>query len=172
MINYRDATAADAALLADLSGRTFIETFGHLYRQEDLEAFLARLDEAGWRDSLEDPDYQVRLAEADGTPVGYAKLGPLDLPVEPEGPALELKQLYLLKERHGHGIAQRLMDWLLGAARARGAESLYLSVWSRNHRAQHFYARYGFAFVAPYAFMVGEQADEDEIWKRDLEPSE
>ncbi|HEY1605422.1 MAG TPA: GNAT family N-acetyltransferase [Allosphingosinicella sp.] len=172
MIACRDAAAEDAALLADLGARTFIETFGHLYRQEDLDAFLARLDEAGWRGELENPDYQVRLAEMDGIAVGFAKLGPLDLPVAPEGPALELKQLYLLKQWQGQGIARMLMDWLLGEARRRGAGSLYLSVWSRNRRARNFYARYGFAFVAPYAFMVGEQADEDEIWMLDLKEAQ
>ncbi len=168
MIDYRDASLADAAVLSDLSRRTFVETFAHLYRREDLDAFLAKLDESGWRGELENPAYRIRLAEADGEAVGFAKLGPLGLPVEPDGAALELKQLYLLKDRHGHGIAQMLMDWLLGEARRRGAGSLYLSVWSGNRRAQRFYARYGFAFVAPYAFMVGEQADEDEIWKLDL----
>jgi ribosomal protein S18 acetylase RimI-like enzyme len=168
MIVYRDAAPADAAVLSDLSRRTFVETFAHLYRQEDLDTFLAGLNEARWRGELEDPAYRILLAEADGQAVGFAKLGPLGLPVEPDGAALELKQLYLAKEWHGHGIAQVLTDWLLGEARRRGAESLYLSVWSENHRARRFYTRYGFAFVAPYAFMVGEQADEDEIWKLDL----
>ena len=168
-VTTRDADAADAALLSELSRRTFVETFGHLYRPEDLAAFLAKFDEAGWRGELEHPAYQVRLAEADGEAVGFAKLGPLGLPVEPSRPALELKQLYLLKDRHGSGIAPALMDWLLGEARRRGAAELYLSVWTQNHRARAFYARYGFAFVAPYAFMVGEQADEDEIWRLDLE---
>ena len=171
-ITYRDATAADAALLSDLSRRTFVETFGHLYRPEDLAAFLAKFDDAGWRAELENPAYQVRLAEADGEAVGFAKLGPLDLPVEPDRPALELKQIYLLTAWHGHDIAPALMDWLLGEARRRGAETLFLSVWTGNHRARRFYARYGFAFVAPYAFMVGEQADADEIWRLDLKGKE
>lgn len=167
-LTMRDASIADAALLSDLSRRTFVETFGHLYRPEDLAAFLARFDEAGWRGELENPAYQVRLAEVDGEPVGFAKLGPLGLPVESDRPALELKQLYLLQSAHGAGIAPVLMDWLLGEARRRGAEALFLSVWTENHRARRFYARYGFTFVAPFAFMVGEQADEDEIWRLDL----
>ena len=171
-ISCRDASVADAALLSDLSRRTFVETFGHLYRPEDLAAFLAKFDDSGWRGELENPTYQVRLAEADGEAVGFAKLGPLDLPVEPRRPALELKQLYLLTAWRGHGIAPLLMDWLLGEARRRGADELYLSVWTENHRARRFYARYGFTYVAPYAFMVGEQADADEIWRLDLKGRE
>lgn len=168
MIYYRDAAAADAPTLADLFLRTFTETFGHLYRPEDLESFLAGMDEAAWRHELGNSAYRVRLAEADGEAVGFAKLGPLSLPVEPRGAARELKQLYLLREWQGRGIARVLMDWTLDQARQHGAEELYLSVWTENFRARNFYARYGFTFVAPYAFMVGEQADEDEIWRLDL----
>jgi NADH dehydrogenase [ubiquinone] 1 alpha subcomplex assembly factor 7 len=164
MLTYRDAVPADAPVLADLFRRAFIETFGHLYRAEDLEFFLAGMDQTAWRGELANPSYRIYVVEADGEAIGFAKLGPLNLPVEPEGKALELKQLYLLREWHGRGIARVLMDWTLDQAQRQGAEALYLSVWTENFRARNFYARYGFTFVAPYAFMVGEQADEDEIW--------
>jgi ribosomal protein S18 acetylase RimI-like enzyme len=168
MISYRDATPADAAALADLHRRSFIETFGHLYRPEDLQAFLERLSEEGFRGELLDGEHQIRFAEAGGEPVAFVKLGPVTLPVEPTRPALEFRQLYVLRAWQGSGIAVALADWALAQARARGAEELYLSVWTDNQRAKAFYRRYGFAYVAPYQFMVGEQADEDEIWKLDL----
>jgi ribosomal protein S18 acetylase RimI-like enzyme len=168
MIAYRDATAEDAALLADLSGRSFELTFGHLYREEDLRPFLERLNADGWRGELNDPAYQVRLAIAEEGAIGFCKIGPLALPVDPDGPAIELRQLYLLPDWHGRGVAQALMDWALGEARRRGGREVYLSVFTQNYRAQAFYRRYGFAFVAPYKFMVGDQADEDEIWRLEL----
>lgn len=168
MIAYRDAAPADAGLLADLHRRAFIETFGHLYRPQDLDCFLQRLSAEGFHGELTDGQHQVRLAEADGEAVAFAKLGPVTLPVEPSVPTLELRQLYVLGPWHGLGISHALMDWLLEKARSQGAEMLCLSVWSRNHRARHFYARYGFEYVGPYAFMVGEQADEDEIMRLTL----
>lgn len=168
MISYRDIGPDDSAALADLHRRSFVETFGHLYEPEDLEAFLAGLDEAGFRAELLDGRHQVRFAEAGGEPVAFVKLGPITLPVEPVRPALEFRQLYVLKPWQGSGIAAALADWALAQARARGAEELYLSVFTGNHRAKAFYRRYGFAYVAPYKFMVGGQADEDEIWKLDL----
>ena len=167
-VTYRNAGPGDAALLARLHRRAFVETFGHLYSREDLDAFLARLSKEGFRDELADARYEIRFAEVDDAPVGFAKLGPIGLPVEPERPALELKQLYLLKPWQGRGIADALTLWLLERARARGAEELYLSVWSQNDRARRFYQRYGFVYVAPYAFMVGDQADEDEIMRLSL----
>jgi ribosomal protein S18 acetylase RimI-like enzyme len=167
-IRHRDATPADAATLADLFRRCFVETFGHLYREEDLEAFLAPLGEEGWRAELSDSGLKIKLVEAGGEAVAFAKLGPVSLPVEPEGRGMELRQLYVLKPWQGRGISHDLMKWLLAEAQTAGADELFLSVWSQNARAQRFYARYGFEYVGPYAFMVGSQADEDEIMRLKL----
>jgi ribosomal protein S18 acetylase RimI-like enzyme len=168
MIDYRDAAPEDAALISDLFERAFVETFGHLYRPEDLKAFLDRLSPEGFRGELEDRAYRFRLAFDGETAAGFCKLGPLTLPVSPERPAQELRQLYLLKAFHGSGIATMLMDWALAEARRHGTEVLYLTVYKDNLRAKAFYRRYGFAYVKPYSFMVGEQADEDEIWQASL----
>jgi ribosomal protein S18 acetylase RimI-like enzyme len=165
MIAYRDATPNDSAALADLHRRSFVETFAHLYRPEDLRSFLEQLSEEGFRAELLDGRHQVRFAEADGEPVAFVKLGPITLPVQPTRPALEFRQLYVLKQWQGAGVAQALSEWAIEQARSRGAEELYLSVFTENHRARAFYRRYGFTYVGPYKFMVGEQADEDEIWK-------
>jgi GNAT superfamily N-acetyltransferase len=163
---YRDATVADASSLALLFERSFTETFGHLYRVEDLAAFLGEMDEAG---ELANPDLAIRLAEADGAAVGFAKVGPLKLPVDPRGPSVELRQLYVLKPWQGSGIARALMAWVLDEARGRGALDLYLTVYVDNHRARRFYEGYGFEFVGPYTFMVGNHADEDHIMRLALE---
>jgi ribosomal protein S18 acetylase RimI-like enzyme len=165
MITYRDLGPDDAAALADLHRRSFVETFGHLYRPEDLAAFLEQLSEEGFRQELSDGKHRIRFAESDGAPVAFVKLGPITLPVEPARPALEFRQLYVLKAWQGAGVAQALSEWAIGLARRLGAEELYLSVFTENHRAKAFYRRYGFTYVGPYKFMVGEQADEDEIWK-------
>jgi ribosomal protein S18 acetylase RimI-like enzyme len=168
MTAYRDATPADAALIADLFERSFVETFGHLYRADDLAAFLAQLSPEGFRGELVDPAYSFRLAFEGEEAAGFCKMGPLTLPVSPEMPAIELRQLYLLRRWHGRGIAPVLMDWGLAEARRREVKEVYLTVYTENQRARAFYRRYGFSYVARYAFMVGNHADEDEIWKLEL----
>lgn len=168
-IRYRDAVPADAAALAELGRRTFTETFGHLYTPENLAAFLAGHAEDCWAEELNDPDIKVRVAEADGAFAAYAKLSSPTLPFQPDGPSAELRQFYVLQPWHGKGVAQELMRWSIEEAKRRGAESLYLSVFVDNHRARRFYERYGFEFVAPYAFMVGTHADEDHILRLRLE---
>jgi GNAT superfamily N-acetyltransferase len=81
---------------------------------------------------------------------------------------MELRQLYVFKPWHGTGVAKQFMDWALSRAAARGASELWLSVFTENHRARRFYARYGFEEIRAYAFMVGTQADEDILCRKRL----
>jgi ribosomal protein S18 acetylase RimI-like enzyme len=55
-------------------------------------------------------------------------------------------------------------------ARARGAQTLWLGVWERNHRAQRFYAKHGFVDVGSHDFLVGKDRQTDRIMVRDLGP--
>jgi GNAT superfamily N-acetyltransferase len=168
-IVYRDAAPEDAALMAEISRRTFSETFGHLYSPENLAAFLAKLNEDTWRSELEDSAYSARIVEAEGEPIAFAKMAPPSLPFEPRGPSAELRQIYVLEPWQGRGIAQELMAWAIAEARKRGARDLYLSVFVDNHRARRFYERYGFTFVGTYAFMVGDHEDEDHVLRLALD---
>ena len=165
MIAYRDAQTGDAARLAALSTQAFTETFGHLYRPEDLAAFLEKLAEPRWAAELADPAFRIRIAEDDGVAAGFVKIGPPSLPFEPRGPSAELRQLYILGPWQGTGVAATLMEWAIGAARATGADDLYLSVFVDNVRAKRFYRRYGFERVGTYAFLVGAHADEDDVMR-------
>lgn len=165
-VTYRDATPADAATLETIFETVFCDTFAQLYRSEDLNAFLSSFGLADWERQLSDGAFAVRVAEVDGAPVGYLKLGPLKLPIEANGPALLLDQLYLLKEHHGVGIAQQLMEWAFEETERRGASQLFLTVYIDNHRARRFYDRYGFEAVGRYDFMVGNHTDEDIIMRK------
>jgi len=166
VLTYRTADPDDAERLAALGARTFTDTFGHLYRPEDLALFLQNHSPAQWATQLADPAYAVRLAETDGDAIAYAKLGPPTLPFEPEPrAAIELRQFYVLAGWHGTGVAAALMAWVLDEARARGAHDVYLSVFVDNSRARRFYERHGFEVVGKYAFMVGTHADDDLVMR-------
>jgi ribosomal protein S18 acetylase RimI-like enzyme len=167
-ISYRGAIPADAATLDRIFDTSFCDTFAHLYQPADLELFLSGFGIGDWEAHLGDPQFACRIAEVDRVAVGYVKIGPLKLPVETDGPALLLDQLYVLKEHHGAGIAHELMDWAFDEARRRGARQLFLTVYVDNHRARRFYDRYGFEAVGRYDFMVGNHADEDIIMRKML----
>lgn len=167
-LTLRMAGPEDAEAIARVGAESFTETFGHLYSPENLAAFLVNHVPERWREELGNPDFAVRIAEAESRIVAYCKLGLPSLPFETQRSARELRQLYLLRPWQGSGVAHDLMRWAIDEARARGADELYLSVFVNNHRARRFYERYGFVFVAPYAFMVGTHADEDHIMRLDL----
>ena len=167
-ISYRIAGPADSDALAELGARTFTHTVGHPYQPDDLQLFLQNHSPENWDKELNDPGFEVCVAECDGDLVGYVKLGPPHLPFEPRGEAAELRQLYVVEEMKGQGVADELIRWVIDRARDRRADYLYLSVFTENHRARRFYEKYGFEPEGTYAFMVGTHADEDIVMRLKL----
>jgi len=165
----RRAGVADAEVLSALAARTFTETFGHLYPDEDLQAFLleAYAVERS-RIVLAHPDYAIWLLEADGHAIGHAAAGPCGLPHPQvrEGDG-ELKRLYLLSEYQNGGWGGRLFDTALQWLQREGPRTLWIGVWSENFGAQRFYARHGFVQVGEYDFPVGKVRDREFILRRE-----
>jgi ribosomal protein S18 acetylase RimI-like enzyme len=164
-IAIRPAGPADASKLAALGAATFVETFGHLYKDEDLAAFLKESHSAeAYEELLADDAWRIWIAEtAEGQAVGFAVAGPCSLPVpdRPENSG-ELSRLYILKSHQGGGLGTRMIEPILKYLRAR-FENIYLSVYSENYGAQKLYQRYGFEKIADYFFMVGDHADPEWI---------
>ncbi|EHJ61512.1 GCN5-related N-acetyltransferase [Novosphingobium pentaromativorans US6-1] len=168
-MELRLAAPADAAALADLGARSFVEKFGYLYRPEDLSAFLAGSHgEVVVAGQIADPGMRIMLA-VDGTRLlGFCKMVmACGWPEHARGSkVVELKQLYTDPDATGQGIGARLMHWAMDEARDFGADEVQLSVWSENFGAHKFYARQGFEKVADIHFMVGEQRDEEFLYAR------
>ena len=171
MIVYRDAVPGDGPALDAMARQIWFETFGHSAPAADIEAYVAKAygPDGALRRDVADPTIRFHLAIEGARIVGYAKLtDPWVVEAASLAGALQLSQLYVVADRHGHGIAQRLMDWTIDAARARGAPALFLTVWEENARARTFYTRYGFVHVGDYAFHVGAQIDRDEVMRLTL----
>ncbi|MFM8498827.1 MAG: N-acetyltransferase family protein [Chakrabartia sp.] len=167
MITYRAPRRDEAAALATLGRDTFVETFGHLYRPEDLAAFLTSIyAEDSIARQLDSDRILYRLAEDAGQLVGYCKLGlDVSLDYDPgDKTVIELKQLYVFASHHGSGVGQALMDWTIGEAQARDADEILLSVYADNARGQGFYKRNGFRWIADTYFMVGNHRDEEYLF--------
>lgn len=168
---YRAATIADAPALATLGRDTFVAAFGHLYRPEDLAAFLAEVHNpdavAG---EIAGDECTHRLVEHEGALVAFCKLryptkfGAYSDAANP----IELGQLYALPGYTGSGIGAQLMDWALAQAREGGHDAVLLSVYSENFGAQRFYQRYGFAKIADITFQVGEHLDPEFLYELKL----
>lgn len=169
-MQLRAATPDDAAPLARLGRESFCAAFEHLYRPEDLSAFLQQAYAvevvAG---EIADPQLTHRLAldPESGALTGYIKVKQPSGYEEHSDAAnpLGLGQLYCDPARTGEGIGAALMDWALDEARARDCDAIQLSVYSENYGAQRFYQRYGFAKIADIHFMVGAQRDEEFLYE-------
>ena len=164
----RRAGPADAALLADIGRRTFVEAFGHLYPAGDLTTFLRQAygPERTLAD-LSDPRRAAWLVEVDGQVVGHALAGPCELPHPEVTQACgELKRLYLLSAYQGAGAGGRLFAEALTWLQRDRPRQLWIGVWSANHGAQRFYARHGFETVGSYEFPVGRTLDLELILRR------
>lgn len=168
-------TVDDASALAAFAQATFAVTFDYCYYPpDDIATFFATsMSGARYADRIADPAYRVRMARDEaGAIAGFITIGPNDLPLpdgEPDASdTRELHQLYCGPAAQGTGLAKQLMAELDADAADYAPKAIYLSVFSLNHKAQRFYARYGFAELCPTIFMVGNTADDDRIWKRAL----
>ena len=164
-VEIRLALEEDAQTLAALGAETFVATFGHLYAEKDLNAFLSKNHARSvYAALLRDPDYGLWLAITPrGEAIGYAVASPCSLPV-PDRPASagELSRLYLKKGVQGGGIGARLLEPALEFLRDR-FDHIYLSVYAGNVVAQRLYQRFGFVKIHDYFYMVGDHADPEWI---------
>ena len=167
MLEIMPATPDDAEAISRVAVQGFTDTFGHLYTTENLQYHLEKsCSPAYFSQAIAEGDC-ILLARVKGQMAGYIKAGKLELPVEHAGRAYELHRLYVLEAYQGQAVGKALMDAMLLYPPFKNAEALYLGVWENNHKAQMFYARYGFAPVGEYTYYVGSHADRELILKRE-----
>lgn len=171
-LTIRDAAPGDLDALVALSRKTFVDKFSHLYRPEDLAAFL---ESDHGRDvyltALAAPSTLVRVAETEDGKLGaYLVCSELTLPVDDAVPgAVELKRLYVDTPLQGRGLGTRFIELALDWARSRSAPEIYLSVFSENDGARRIYERFGFEKIGEFWFPVGEHRDLEFLMRRKLE---
>jgi ribosomal protein S18 acetylase RimI-like enzyme len=103
--------------------------------------------------------------------VAYAQLrvGPAPPTIRDEA-TIELWRFYVDLPHHGRGLAHELMAVALEAAQARGAATMWLGVWEKNHRAQAFYRKFGFVDVGAHEFRLGNDLQTDRVMVTPLTP--
>jgi diamine N-acetyltransferase len=160
-IMIRRAVSADAAALAELAARTFIDAFAAANRAEDIEAFVgATYGEVQQRREIENPDGITLLFEEDGVLHGFVQLR--RTPDSRDG-EVEIARFYVDQTRHGRGVAPALMQETIATARELGASTVWLGVWEHNPRAIRFYEKSGFRDVGSHPFLLGTDLQTDRI---------
>jgi diamine N-acetyltransferase len=169
-ITIRRILLNDATDLAEISRQTFYDTFTGTCTEEDMQNFLEQyFNLVQVQRELTNPDDYYFFAEVEGKPVGYLRFMEdyKNWPLVKQWKALELKRLYVLKEFHGKGIAQQLMDFFILFAQQNKYQLVWLGVWEHNIRAQKFYEKYGFVNSGhTHDFPIGDTAQTDNwFWK-------
>ena len=115
-ITIRRILIAEAPALSKMAKQTFYDTFTGTCTEEDMQAFLEQyynLEQI--KKELSNQDDYCFFAEINGEPVGYIRFmeDSSNFAEVNKWKSLELKRLYVLKEYHGKGIAQKLMDFFI-----------------------------------------------------------
>lgn len=163
-IRFRMAEASDAQALAEFMSRNFLAAYGHCSSPANIDKTIAKhygLD-AQLR-QIGDERYANVLMERDGVLAGHAQVrfgGHAPGAVEPL-PGAEIGRFYVDTAFHGQGLAQRMMEKVREVSRARGARSLFLSVWQEQPQAIRFYEKEGFRIAGRLIFEVGDDPKDD-----------
>jgi len=161
----RVATPDDAATLASLSLKTFVDTFAPHNNAADMESYTsAAFGEPQQRRELETDGVLTLLAEENGEALAYAQIR--HTPGAPHGD-VEVARFYVDQPHHGRGIAQMLMDAVESKARMLGRR-IWLGVWEHNVRAIAFYRKRGFVQCGSHPFILGTDLQTDWDMNRTL----
>ncbi len=168
---FRLAEPADAAELGVFMARNFLDAYGHCSTPENVQAaVLEHYGEEAQLRQITDAKRWNLVALVDGEWAGHAQLK--EVSEAPEGagpmPVVELARFYVDTKFHGRGIAQAMMAKVKAEARARGARSIYLSVWQEQPQAIRFYSKEGFRIAGTLVFVVGDDPKDDWLMRFDL----
>lgn len=167
-ITIRTAGTADAAIIADLSRKTFYETFAADNSPENMDKFM---NETFTREKLMEEvgaagNYFILALEGD-KPLGYVRMRDGKQLPELEGKkAIEIARIYADKAAIGKGIGSALMKKSLELAAGLDREIVWLGVWEHNHRAIGFYKKWGFERFATHVFNLGNDSQTDWLMMR------
>jgi ribosomal protein S18 acetylase RimI-like enzyme len=164
----REATVADAKLIADISHQTFYESFAAYNRKEDMDKFLSQqftkgklIMEVGARENT------FLLAYHGNDIAGYVKIRDERVPLSLGNvSALEVARIYAVSNQIGKGVGSLLMQACIDIAGQRKKEWLWLGVWEKNQRAIDFYTKWGFEKFDETDLLLGDDMQRDWLMKK------
>jgi len=177
MVEIKPATKAHIEVLAVLGRITYRESHGHFIEDKnDLFQYLNQaFSTSQITEELNAPNTLFYLVYVDDLPVGYAKVV---LHAQhksiPSSNSLRLERIYMLEEFIPMRIGQQLMTFIEEQTKAWKQESMWLSVYFKNHRAIRFYEKNGFEQIGELDFPVNGKNYKNMVFSKHIEtnPSE
>lgn len=170
MITLRFATAADAAIIAEFSRRTFYDTFARYNTEADMSKFMnEQFTPASLMAEVVREGNIFILAFDAAHLAGYAFLRDKKKPEELAGQnTIEIARIYADQSYIGKGIGKSLMQECISIAKDQGKDVIWLGVWEHNHTAIDFYKKWGFEKFSTHEFILGDDRQTDWLMKKYL----
>jgi diamine N-acetyltransferase len=145
MITIYKASAADAAMLAQLARDIYKEHYLHLWYPGGADWYMNEYAYAAHKIEAElaDPLVEYFIAAGDDQPLGYMKLN-IEAALDENPGALEVERIYLYKNAAGKGIGRQLMELALQRAKELKKEILFLKAMDSSLDAIVFYQKLGY----------------------------
>ncbi len=166
----RYATADDAELIADLSRKTFYETFGYVNTKENMDKFMnEQFSREKLMEEVTEPGNTFLLAFDTDTPVGYVRMREgKKFPEFDNKDSIEIARIYAVNSYIGTGVGQQLMRQCIFVAKELKKEIIWLGVWEKNARAISFYTKWGFEKFNRHNFLLGDDLQQDWLMMKKL----
>lgn len=169
-LSVRYATIDDAELIADISRKTFYETFAPLNSSANMEIFMkVQFTRGRLMMEVGQPGHTFLLAYNNKEVAGYAKLRDTKYPPKLDSNnALEIARLYAMPHMIGKGVGKLLMEKSLEIASDAMKDAVWLGVWKQNKKAIDFYSSWGFEIFNECDFILGNEVQKDWLMRKKL----
>lgn len=164
------ATLPDAPSLRDLMEQTFVDTYAQYNTPENMHQYVAsHFKLAQVEQELRDEKAQYLLMKHNERLIGFAKLVKDHSAEGLEGQkAVELERIYVARVYHGQKLGTKIMQACLDWSKNAGFETIWLGVWEQNLKALAFYEKMGFQRFGEHVFVLGTEAQNDFLMKKEL----
>jgi len=169
-IRIRKAGKKDAALIADLSRKTFYDSVGWYNTAQNMDRFMNdQFSKEKLIAEVGEKDHIFLLAYLGDQPSAYVKLRENE-PPEPLNKfnTIEIARIYVAQHAIGLGLGMALIERCVDIARAKNKEVIWLGVWEQNQKAIGFYNHCGFERFGEHIFMLGNDPQTDWLMKKRL----
>jgi len=149
-----------AAAIAAIGKRSFHDAFKPFFNKpEELLQYLEyTYNTEKIADSIAKSNNVFFIALYNCQAIGFAKVKIKSLNKQiNDSRQIELLKIYVLKEYHGSGAAQALLDAVIQLAKKNQPDCIWLDVIIENERAIRFYEKNGFKKYGKHFFKIGTQ---------------
>lgn len=163
-------TLNEVEALQAISRLTFYETFADVNTEENMSYYLENeLSLERLSEELSNPNSEFYFAFCEDEVIGYLKINYKSAQNEHKtANSIEIERIYVKKIFLGKKVGKSLLEHALDLAKQKQHAFIWLGVWEENHRAIHFYKKFGFEEYDKHIFTLGEDSQTDILMRRKL----